>query len=165
MKNMNIDIEESLNTFRTGAVQYSRFERYYRGEHDLTFATEKFESTFGSLFREFALNLCPAVCDAVRDKLKITGFSLEDSDGDPAAMATVRRIWQANRMSLRAAELHKEALRNGDAYAIVWPDPDGRAAIHPNRAANCTAVYDDESQGTMVRAAKYWRTADRLTRL
>ncbi|MEP7213503.1 MAG: phage portal protein [Acidobacteriota bacterium] len=161
---MNIDIEESLNNLRVGAARYTRYERYYRGEHDLSFATEKFKNTFGSLFREFALNLCPAVCDAVRDKLKITGFSVEDSSGGRSVDANIRRIWQANRMSLRAAEVHKEVLKNGDAYAIVWPDAAGRAAIHPNRAANCTAFYD-ESPGTVIRAAKYWRTPDRLTRL
>ena len=162
---MNIDIEESLDSFRTSGTRYSRFERYYRGEHDLSFATEKFKSTFGSLFREFALNLCPAVCDAVRDKLKITSFSVEDAGGRTDVDAVVRRIWQANRMSLRAAGIHKEALKNGDAYAIVWPDADGRPSIYPNRAANCTAFYDDESPGRTVRAAKYWRTGDRLTRL
>src|SRR6476620_10305939 len=141
---MNIDIEESLDSFRTSATRYARFERYYRGEHDLSFATEKFKSTFGSLFREFALNLCPAVCDAVRDKLKITGFSPEGGVSAEAEKE-VRRIWQANRMSLRAGGIHKEALKNGDAYAIVWPDADGRPSIYPNRAANCTAFYDDES--------------------
>ena len=160
---MNPDIEESLDRFRTNAVRYARYERYYRGEHDLSFATEKFKSTFGSLFREFALNLCPAVCDALRDKLKITGFSIDrgdDGDGDRA-----KRIWQANRMPLRSAEIHKEVLKNGDAYAIVWPRPDGQVAIHPNRSANCTAVYDEETPGIIVRAAKYWRTADGRTRM
>src|SRR3954453_617558 len=98
MKNMNIDIEESLNTFRSGAVRYSRFERYYRGEHDLSFATEKFKNTFGSLFREFALNLCPAVCDAIRDKLKITGFSVDESDGESPVDIDLRRMWRSNRM-------------------------------------------------------------------
>jgi hypothetical protein len=56
-------------------------------------------------------------------------------------------------------------LKNGDAYAIVWPDANGGPSIYPNRAANCTAFYDDESPGKTVRAAKYRRTGDRLTRL
>ena len=161
---MNTDIEEALNDFRTNAVRYARFERYYRGDHDLSFATDKFKSTFGSLFREFALNLCPAVCDAVRDKLKITGFSIDGAE-QTHADAAARRIWTRNRMALRSAEVHKEVLKNGDAYAIVWPDPDGRAAIHPNRAANVTVTYDDEMPGTVLRAAKHWRTPDGRTRL
>ena len=74
---MNNHIEQALADLRMRAIKYERPERYYNGEHDLKFATEKFENTFGTLFREFALNLCPVVCDAVRDKLRITGFSVD----------------------------------------------------------------------------------------
>jgi len=72
---MNINIEQALYNFRMHGGRYARSERYYNGDHELAFASAKFENTFGSLFREFALNLCPAVCDAVRDRLKIEGFS------------------------------------------------------------------------------------------
>ena len=66
---MNNDIERALEDLRPSRTRYARTERYYDGDHDLAFATEKFVNTFGTLFREFALNLCPVVCDAVRDKL------------------------------------------------------------------------------------------------
>ena len=56
---MNNDIQLSIDAFRMAAERYDRPERYYNGLHDLRFATEKFENTFGTLFREFALNLCP----------------------------------------------------------------------------------------------------------
>src|SRR6266446_1834773 len=76
-KIMNKDIERAIQNFRTNNGRYAKTERYYAGNHDLAFATEKFQNAFGSLFREFALNLCPAICEAVRDKLRITGFSME----------------------------------------------------------------------------------------
>jgi len=72
---MNKDIEKAIDDLRRSASRYEKPERYYNGDHDLRFATDKFENAFGSLFREFALNLCPVVCDAVRDKLRITSFS------------------------------------------------------------------------------------------
>src|SRR5207237_2639966 len=75
---MNNDIEKALQNIRTNGGRYSRTERYYNGDHNLAFATEKFQNAFGTLFREFALNLCPVICDAVRDKLRITGFSVEE---------------------------------------------------------------------------------------
>ncbi len=74
---MNKHIEQAIENLRSAAVRVERPERYYDGRHDLRFATEKFENTFGTLFREFALNLCPAVCDALRDKLRIKGFSVD----------------------------------------------------------------------------------------
>src|SRR5947207_2102495 len=89
---MNEIIEAALADIRARETRYSHFERYYDGDHDLAFATEKFENAFGTLFREFALNLCPVVCDAIRDKLKVTGFSVDafgrNAGGSPALAAT-----------------------------------------------------------------------------
>ena len=48
----------------------------------MAFASEKFKNTFGSLFKEFAMNLCPAVCDSVRDKLIVKGFGVEDAGAE-----------------------------------------------------------------------------------
>ncbi|MGB5015531.1 MAG: phage portal protein, partial [Pyrinomonadaceae bacterium] len=167
---MNIHIEEAIESFRGNAARYARSERYYGGNHDLAFATDKFRNAFGSLFREFALNLCPAVCEAVRDKLRVVGFGVDGiSAGAGTQAAGVRsdanRIWNANRMRIRAGEVHKEALICGDAYMIVWPDAAGNAVMYPNGAASVTVTYDDEQPGTIARAAKYWRGADKRIRL
>jgi hypothetical protein len=164
---MNNDIEKAIQDFRLNAARYAKTERYYQGRHDLAFATEKFENAFGSLFREFAMNLCPAVCDAVRDKLKTAGFGVEDAgeNGVAAIGSEVERIWDRSRMRIRSGEVHKEALKNGDAYVIVWPGTDGKATVYPNRAANVTVTYDEESPGRILHAAKYWQAADKRARL
>ena len=51
------DLELAIFNLRAAAARYDKPDRYYRGDHDLAFATEKFEDAFGDLFREFALNL------------------------------------------------------------------------------------------------------------
>jgi hypothetical protein len=186
---MNPQLDQAIQNLRLNSVRYSKTERYYTGDHDIAFATEKFQSAFGSLFRQFALNLCPAICDAIRDKLKITGFGVQgksyaftreaarsmhdsrpQSSGDitPKGVTLTQmidHIWRLNRMSLRSGEIHKEALKNGDAYAIVWFGPDGEPAIYPQRAASCTVQYDEEDPGRIAWAAKQWRSADGRTRL
>jgi len=164
---MNETIELAIEQFRNNAGRYRRSSRYYAGEHSLSFATEKFANTFGDLFREFALNLCPAVCDAIKDKLKITGFGVrsEERDKSRTLSADVNEIWRANRMAIRAGEVHKEALKNGDAYVIVWPAADGTVQIFPNTAETCTVGYDEEMPGRVKWAAKYWRTPEKRTRL
>src|SRR4051794_9536475 len=125
---MNNDIEKAIADLRVSATRYAKPERYYDGDHDLAFATEKFENTFGTLFREFALNLCPVVCDAVRDKLKVVGFSADSlrssrdtgsrgpggTNSENSVNSATRSIWHANRMAVRSGEVHKEALKNGD---------------------------------------------------
>lgn len=173
---MNEHIDQALQTLRSASARYAKFERYYRGDHDLAFATEKFQTAFGSLFREFALNLCPAICDAIVDKLKVTGFSLVDrnqglrarNDGapeQPDIARAVDQIWHRNRMPIRSGEVHLEAVLNGDAYTVVWPGPDGRPVIYPQRASSCIAVYDEEMPGLIRWGAKHWRTTDGRTRL
>ncbi|MGB7069631.1 MAG: phage portal protein [Pyrinomonadaceae bacterium] len=162
---MNKDIETALETFRKNGRRYAKTERYYRGEHDLAFATEKFQTTFGTLFREFALNLCPAVCDSVKDKLRVNGFNVEENGGSDAPAFDSLKLWQRNRMATRAGELHKEVLKNGDAYLIIWPNSNGETTIFPNRAANITVAYDEEIPGMARWAAKYWLMQDKRVRL
>ncbi len=173
---MNIDIEQALTNIRARSAAYEKSERYYKGDHDLRFATEKFENTFGTLFREFALNLCPVICDAVRDKLRVKGFSA-DSVGDAELQSyragkvansvnfAARKIWHNNRMDMRAGEIHKETLKCGDAYMIVWPNARGEAVMYPNRAASMAVRYDDDAPGRITWAAKAWRNADKYVRL
>jgi len=156
-------VEKAIDDLRMSSRRYDKFERYYNGVHELSFATEKFQNAFGTQFRAFAMNLCPAVCDAVKDKLKITGFSVDEGPADAEPHAA--RVWAANKMELRANEIHKEALKNGDAYVIIWPDHLGRAMLVSNSAANITVTYDEECPGRIIRAVKFWRTAERLTRL
>lgn len=160
---MNTNIEKAIEDLRIVSRRYAKLERYYSGVHELSFATEKFANAFGSQFREFAMNLCPAVCDAVKDKLKITGFAVDAGPADADLRAA--RIWDENRMGLRSGEVHKEALKNGDAYAIVWPDASGKARIYPNNPASIAVTYDEETPGLIASAAKFWRTAERHTRL
>lgn len=159
----NTDIEKALKKLKANQTKYEKTERYYKGDHDLAFATDKFKNAFGNLFREFALNLCPAVCDAVRDKLRIENFSAETGDG--SLPKTAWKIWQQNRMGTRAGQVHKEAVKNGDAYVMVWVDPNKQITIYPQRAANCTVFYDEETPGKILWAAKAWQTVEKKTRL
>lgn len=157
------ELEKAIDALRSNQTGYAKTDRYYDGEHDLAFATAKFENAFGNLFREFSLNLCPAVVDALRDKLVVTGFRVEQ--GSDSISDNAWKIWQDNRMGKRSGEIHKEAVRNGDAYAIVWVNPEKRVTIYPQRAASCTVEYDPESPGKILWAAKYWLTTNERVRL
>lgn len=156
-------IIKALKNFKAKAETYEQTEKYYAGKHDLSFASAKFKNTFGELFRAFSLNLCPAVCDALKDKLRITGFGMEA--GDASHVETAQEIWKRNRMPVRADEVHKQATRNGDAYVIVWTDPEGEVTIYPQKAQRCTIEYDEETPGKVLWAAKHWKTPDKKIRL
>lgn len=160
------DLGRALKSLKMKATDYKKTTEYYAGEHTLTFATEKFKNAFGPLFREFAMNMCPAICDAVRDKLIIKEFRIEKgAKGEKELPEEAWKIWQANRMGKRSGEIHLEAVKNGDSYAIVWVDPAGKVTIYPQKAATCTVFYDEETPGKVIWAAKYWFTTDKKARL
>jgi hypothetical protein len=157
------EIKTALQQFQARAEQYQFYRRYYDGDHRLAFATDKFRSAFGSLFRAFADNLCDSVVDSCADRLIVTGFVVEEGPGSAADDAWA--IWQANRMARRAGEVHREALTSGDAYVIVWPDEAGQPTIYANDAADVTVRYDPESPGRVLWAAKVWTAEDGRLRL
>ncbi len=160
------DLGKAIKSLKLKAGDYQKTTDYYSGVHKLTFATEKFKNAFGTLFREFAMNMCPAVCDAVRDKLIVDSFRVEKgADGQKEIPNDAWSIWQSNRMGKRSGEIHLEAVKNGDAYAIVWVDPQQKVTIYPQKAASCTVFYDEETPGKVIWGAKYWKLADKKIRI
>lgn len=159
---------------------YHKYDEYYEGEHDLRFATYKFRTTFGNLFREFAENMCPAVVDSLNDRLKVLGFQtsqreLKTDQVDrpfPDAPAHIRvtqidpfgeslwDIWNRNNMDIKSSEVHVESLKEGDSYVIVWPDEVGLATIWPQKAHECAVDYDENTDGKILRGTKAWYNED-----
>lgn len=156
-------INKALREMAARAEGYRRARAYYSGSHQLAFATEKFKNAFGELFNKFADNLMPPVVDAVRDSLVVTGFRVEA--GSEGLSDEAWRLWQQARMGRRAGEVHKEALRSGDAYLIVWPDAEGHVRFNPNKAHLCTVNYDEETGERVESAVKLWKHADNFYRL
>lgn len=155
-------ITRALHDLKCRAWRYRKFDEYYRGKHYLSFATDKFRNAFGTLFREFADNLCPAVCDAITDNLQVTEFGVEKGSAKIAKLAT--QLWQSNRMDQRAGEVHLEAVKTGDAYVIVWPDANNAPVIYPQKSCICTVSYDTEQPGLVLWAAKFWIATNKRIR-
>ncbi len=221
------DITKGLKALHIKRERYRTLQRYYDGDHNLIFATEKFYNTFGPLFRELADNLCPLVVDSMADRLIVRGFNMagsaaklranrrkrlaeklnEDAQTDftkktveaeaqaaeqgaqfgkpvlpmappvpplplqeiappPAEKPTLADeawdIWNDNRMDENAGLVISEAIRLGDAYVLVWPDPEDetRPVIYPQEAKQIHVQYDAEQPGKILWAVKAWRDED-----
>lgn len=174
----NDELAWAVNAFKSSRrrERYELYWNYYDGNQRLAFATEKFRSTFGHIFKEFAENVCEPVVDSLVDRLKVTGFrssqtametsvspsivpgvpprkriSIKDPKGQQAW-----DIWTRNRMDLRAKDVHRESSLMGDAYVIVWPDEKMQAAIWPQFANEVDVKYDPNTQGEILYACKRW---------
>lgn len=158
---MNDDLKWALSEFRVLANGYKVARDYYNGEHRLAFATEKFRTTFGSLFSAFADNLMPTIVETPRDRLKLDSFTISDDK----TQKQIVEIWRRNRMKKRAGEVHLDSLIEGDSYVVVWPDEEGIPILYPNRASRIVIQYDDEQPGYITKAAKAWITNDKQARV
>ncbi|MFL5954783.1 MAG: phage portal protein [Gaiellaceae bacterium] len=153
---------------------YKLYRDYYDGRHRMAYSKERFKRIFNGVFEEIVDNICPAIVDAVSDRLKITGFSstaaktkvVADASGksrarvsDPLA-SKAHQIWERNKMGLRSNEVYRESLIAGDGYVIVWPDPSGRAAIWPQEADEMAVEYSDLVPGELARATRVWKQED-----
>lgn len=156
-------IERAVKQFKARKPLYRLYQDYYDGQHRVAFATKKWTDAFGATFRQFADNLCPAVVDAVADKLTLVGFGVEE--GQESIADEAWNLWKANRMDRRAGEVHVEALTNGDSYLIVWPDDDNIVRFYPQCADLMTVKYDEENPQWILWAAKAWLTDEERLRL
>lgn len=117
------------------------FDDYYEGNHDLRFASVQFTTAFGQMFLGSADNWMPLVVSSVQERLGIEGFRLgQNTAGDRRAW----RIWQANNLDADSAMLFREALINGIAYTLTWPDENDPSTPlitveHPSQAIVATS--------------------------
>jgi hypothetical protein len=125
------------------AVDYSRFDAYYEGEHGLRFQSKEHKAAFAKQFGKYAENFCGLVVDAVEERLDVEGFRFpravegDAADGgegaasspDPdAADPDAWRIWQDNQLDANSQIAHTEALVKGVVYVLVSPFASDRVA-------------------------------------
>jgi hypothetical protein len=131
-----------------------RRERYYEGRHPLAFATPKYRATFGRLFREWSDNWCPVVVDATSERLAIDGFRFgeeEEADKD------VWDLWQHSYMDADSVLAMHEAVKQGEAAAIVEPPRPGdkypRITVeHPSQVIVARAAGDRRERAAALKA-------------
>jgi hypothetical protein len=156
------DIQIALDAIRAKLPDCQRFSNYYNGRHTLTFASEKFATTFGQTLRDMRDNLCPIVVDAPADRMEVINFS-SDSEGKKVA-DDAWEIWQRERLELVSNEVHREALKCGQGYVIVWVDEDGKAKFYEQDARQCVLIEDEDTARPLF-GAKQWVTFEKYVRL
>lgn len=143
------DLKWALDTVVANAKGYQTTRDYYRGDHPLTFSSEKWRNTFGATVARVRDNLCPAVVDALADRVQLTGFQ-----GAPEA--TVAEVWRENDLDRLQGQVHLQAFRDADAYLMVWPDSKGFPRFYPQPADRMAVRYSDDDPTVLDLAAKVW---------
>lgn len=156
-------LDAAITQFRARTPYYDKCQQYYDGDHPIIIASyDKRNKQFFALFKDFADNLCRVPVDAVSERLHVRAFTVET--GDATANKDAWQIWMDNRMAESAHRVHREALRQGDAYVLVWPDDEGQTRLYPQRARQIVVEYDGEKPEHINWAAKWWSEHTRAGR-
>lgn len=158
------DLQQAIDRVKAQQPNYDRFVNYYSGNHNLAFASEKFQNTFGNTLKNMRDNLCPIVVDAPADRMEIINFSGADKEKKNAIAEKAWEIWQRETLELVSNDVHKEALKCGCGYVIVWVDNDKNARFYAQDARQC-AVIEDEDTGDPLFAVKQWTTLEKKIRI
>lgn len=159
------DIQIALDAIKNKLPECQRYIDYYSGRHHLTFASEKFKTNFGLTLKNMRDNLCPIVVDAPADRMEVMNFAGDDEKKQNAVADAAWKLWQREVLELVSSDVHKEALKCGEGYLIVWADEGGKKARFYGQDSRQCVVIEDEDTGTPLFAAKQWLTNDKYIRL
>lgn len=154
-------LKEAVRAVLARREDYAEAEAYYNGDVPEVFATAKLRKAFRTTGDRSRLNYCRPIVDAVNDRLAIGTIS-----GDTQAATTaIQRIWKDNDLGIEAQEIHRAALKHGDAYVVAWPNAEGGVDVALNTADNMTLVYDPENPRRKLFAVKVWLADENTTRM
>jgi hypothetical protein len=184
------DIERLSRKLDGRARELEVLDRYYRGDQPLAYASAKFREAFGHLFGGFSDNFMALVVEAEAERLNVEGFRIgtggrqepprssddasrgpgndgteepaEDEDETVRADEDARRIWQANELDAESSIAHTEMLIKGDAYTLVWPNPDAADTprITIEDALEMITEHDPQDRRKVRVALKRWIDQD-----
>lgn len=139
-------VSDAIAEWKARKPNYDTLRAYYRGQHQLRFATQDFERKHGSLFKSLRENLCEAVVTAHTDKLSI------ESWGDKVDEATAEQLGLSRLEGL----VNREMVRCGDAYSLTWEGRGGKPTPRYHRADQIVPHVDDLDPSVLDWAAKPW---------
>lgn len=173
---LNEDLRWAIASLKCGWEDRRLYSEYYKGKQELCFSSPNFQAAFVKIFDRFCENLCKTVVDTISEKLVLQGvlpgssplefLNFDESElpnykpSEPTAKVKLsfEALWKLNRLDALAIQVHKEALKLGNSYVIVWPDVNGFPKLFFNPADLVTVRYSDEQMIDL--AAKLWKRVD-----
>ena len=152
------DVQPTLESLSGRLDAYAKYARYYDGDQSTAFASDIYRDTFGRLIRSLHYNRCSTVVDATADRLQIEAWQDEGAAPDAPSNKAAEELWNVAGGDELQGFVHVEAIKEGDAYVIVWPHPDDpqRPVWRMQSASTCEMIYDSET-AEPIAGVKIWR--------
>ena len=143
---------------RRGEIE--RDERYYAGQHNLTFATQEWLQANGARYAGFSDNWCAVVANAEAERLNPIGIQYrDDSVGRGSVSLRTWDDWLLNEMESQASQGILTSLVAKRSYVSVWGVDEGGEEVpsfaweHPS---NVEIEYDFANPRVRKAALKTW---------
>lgn len=165
------------------AEKVAQFRRYAEGDHDnhLTTEQKRLLNIRGTTEDSTAFNdnLCSIILDTMLDRVHLTGVKVgkprtalrpQPANGasEPQSQQTtpaedwVTTLLERNRIDALQVDIHEAALRDGNTYMMVYPDPvtgEARFSHEPayDGAFGTILMYETTASTRPLAAIKVWK--------
>lgn len=136
---------DAILTHNARKAGYDGFRAYFRGNHELKFATADFQAKYGNIVKSLRENICPGIVTAFTDLIGVVSWG----DGTDE----VAKEYGLNRTFGMVTD---ESFRCGDAYVLVWNNSRGELIPHYHRADQIVPVVDPENPAVLERGTRIW---------
>jgi hypothetical protein len=152
------DVVWAVEDLRKRLPSLTRRRRYYEGRHDSLIPDGKTLSTaLRDLLRDLSDNLCDDVVDEPVGRLEVLNWTAKRDDVAKRAAW----LWDRNRMSARAREVHRNGWMQGDGFLMVQKDRQEQVRFHPQRPEQMAVRYSTDAPDEIEVGAKVWREGKR----
>ena len=152
-------VNSLYDKIRSRQTEIEKFDRYYRGEQSLRFASDIWREFHEQRYAKFSDNWCGVVTDAPAQRLKVSGIQLDGQSSYTDAERLLWSDWQRNDLERQSAQGILETLKSRRSFVLVWPGDDGPVATweDPSQVA---VSYDPEFPSRRTAALKTWSDDD-----
>jgi hypothetical protein len=158
------DLQKAIDAIKAKLPACQTYIDYYEGRHKLAFASSKFETAFGRTVKDMRDNLCPIVVDSTADRMEILNFSGDDEKEVNAVADQAWEIWLRETLELVSNDIHRDAVKCGESFLIVWADESNQAKFYPQDSRHCVLIEDEDTARKLF-GAKQWVNDEKLVRL
>lgn len=129
------------------------FEKYFRGEQPLNYATKEWKDANAAQYAGFADNWSAPVVNAESERIDYTGMSF--ASGKDAGN-NLHEHWMRNEMDMQSSQGFVTTLTTGRSFIIVWGDSDDNPVVTWEHPSNVEIEYEWENPRLRRAAIKTW---------
>ena len=152
--------KRQLEELNRRVEHYTKYRNYMRGDHQLVFASDRYDTAFGKMVKGLVDNRCPAIISAISDKLQLEKLECDDD----MLQVDIDGWSHQHHFPQTVNNGTDKALTYGNAHVILSMLPNGDVKPHLQIPGSVIVWRNDETD-EIEGAIKRWQSSDKIWRL